>query len=238
MGQRAYLYSVDLVPSARRRPTKVTPLYEWGDGVSLCQAILVGPAPVMCPSVIFSGSAVALVGDLRAGIERYKSFLARLAPYGAKNERLAGALAATEESIATSAIHPVGLLEVMEVVGDVEEAEKLAQTRIPSLVSRYEKASESYFARRGDEWETLGLGPFGELYFTLPLALPEAPVVHGFSSDRVKTLFDALSKAEKIESTTVAGARAVRMKSHDSSQISVLSDAEYQELRAHFPSLT
>jgi hypothetical protein len=236
VGQRAYLYSVDFLPSERRRPTKAIPLLEWGGRVSFCQALLIGSAPVVCPSVIFK-SGVALAGDLRGGIERYKAFLARLAPYRAKDEPLAKALAATEKAIAETTLYPVGLLEVMEVVGDVDGAEELAQKGIPTLLARSENASESYFARRAAEWQSLGLGDFGALYFTLPLAEPEVAPAHGFSSDRVKGLFDALSRAEKIEKTTVGGARAVRMKFKDSSQVSVLSDAEYEELRKHFPAL-
>jgi hypothetical protein len=205
--------------------------------VSLCQTILIGPAPVVCPSVIFGEKAVALAGDLRAGIERYKAFLARLAPYGSKDERLAKALQTTEQSIATSTLYPVGLFEVMEIAGEVEEAERLAQTVIPTQFARYENASESYFARRAAEWQTLGLGDFGALYFTLQLAEPEVAAAHGFSSDRVKALHDALSKAEKVEKATVGGARAVRIKLKDSTQVSVLSDAEYEELRVHFPAL-
>ena len=83
----------------------------------------------------------------------------------------------------------------------------------------------------------LALFERGEAHIARGDVIPPVTGAHGFSSDRVKVLFDALAKAEPIEKALVRGVRAVRIEGQGSTQISPLSALEYAELRVHFPTL-
>lgn len=229
MSNRAYLYSIDKIPSASQRPTKCSPLVEWGGAVCVSQMVLIGPAPFTCESLVFGG-ARALAGNLRSGVERYQNFLDRLAPYSASDDAFAKEIQMTRRALETTSMYPVAFLEVAEIY-DSEEIERMAQRHIPAFHRELEKDSESFYKRKAGEWKDLGLGKFGALYFTLPLAEEER---HSFSSDRIKGIAEILARADRFERTQIQGRIGVKIWVGGGTQISLLSPGEYEELRVHF----
>ncbi len=179
MANRSYLYTVDTVPTKKKKPKPIRSLSEFNWGIPLAHKILASESPKRAQSVIWDHD-IAVVAAFEPGKKRLLAFLDVLAEASPKNKK-AFAEAVSETKTALSAKKHVGELsllecgEIFEMEADsLEEIVKVCDTLvdedIPAAREKVDAAiagkEKKWLASVAKSWEkTLGLYWDDVLYF-------------------------------------------------------------------------
>jgi len=179
MANRSYLYTLDAVPTKKKKPKPVRSLSEWGWDIPMSHKILASESPKRCPSAIWPEHEIGVVADFAGGRDRLLAFLDVVAGSKPKNAKaFAEALAETKKTLASKKHAGKFTLlecgEIFDMLDDdlVKSADRLVEKEIPALKKKVDAAiagkEKKWASDVAKTWEKdLGLYWADVLYFEL-----------------------------------------------------------------------
>jgi hypothetical protein len=177
MANRSYLYTLDAVPSKKKKVKPIRSLSEWGWDIPLSHKILASENPKRCQSAIWGDHEIGVVADFPAGRDRLLAFLGVVGEAKPKNQKaFAEALAETKKTLASKKhAGKLTLLECGEIFDMLDEdlvtsTDRLVDKEIPALKEKVEAAiagkEKKWVSEVAKTWEkSLGLYWADVLYF-------------------------------------------------------------------------
>ncbi len=177
MANRSYLYTLDAVPSKKKKVKPIRSLGEWGWDIPLSHKILASENPKRCQSAIWGDHEIGVVADFPAGRDRLLALLEVVAQAKPKNPKaFTEALAETKKTLASKKhAGKFTLLECGEIFDMLDDdllvsANRLVDEEIPALKKKVDAAiagkEKKWVSEVAKTWEkNLGLYWADVLYF-------------------------------------------------------------------------